>query len=81
MSATVAVPLVCLDSSSSPTEQFHDQVYPARRPAVLRGVPLGPAPSLWTPDYLCGKCGERPVKVHVSPVPQMDFIRKNFVYR
>ena len=80
MSTTAAVPLVHLNSSS-PSDQFHELVYPARRPAVLRGAPLGRAPSLWTPGYLAEKCGERPVRVHVSPVPQMDFIRKNFVYR
>ena len=74
---TVAVPIHQVDSS----EQFHAQIYPSRRPAVLRGVPLGAAPSLWTPEYLSEKVGERLVKVHVSPVPQMDFVRKNFVYR
>lgn len=71
------VPVVELGSS----ERFKTLVYPARRPAVLKGVPLGPAPSLWTPDYLAEKCGDRPVKLHVSPVPEMDFIQKNFVYR
>ena len=81
MSTTATVPLVHFDSSSSPSDQFHELVYRTRRPAVLRGAPLGAAPSLWTPRYLAEKCGERPVKVHVSPVPQMDFIRKNFVYR
>ena len=73
----VAVPIHQVDSS----EQFHAQIYPSRRPAVLLGVPLGAAPSLWTPEYLSEKVGERLVKVHVSPVPQMDFVRKNFVYR
>ena len=77
MAASRSVPVVHLDSS----EQFHALVYPTRQPAVLRGVPLGRAPSLWTPDYLAGQCGDQPVKVHVSPVPQMDFIQKNFVYR
>ena len=66
---------------SCASDQFHTLVYPTRQPAVLRGVPLGPATSLWTPDYLCEKCGDLPVKVHVSPVPQMDFIKKNFIYR
>ena len=77
MAASRSVPVVHLDSS----EQFHALVYPTRQPAVLRDVPLGRAPSLWTPDYLAGQCGDQPVKVHVSPVPQMDFIQKNFVYR
>ena len=72
-----AVPVVCLNSA----EEFRATVYPTRQPTVLKGVSLGPAPSLWTPQYLASKCGIRPVKVHVTPVPQMDFIRKNFVYR
>lgn len=62
-------------------EDFMTKVYIKRRPAVLKGIELGSAPSLWTPDYLCRKCGERAVKVHVTPVPRMDFIRKNFIYR
>lgn len=72
-----SVPVVQLDS----LEEFHSTVYPTRRPTILRGVSLGPAPSLWTPSYLAEKCGSLPVKIHVSPVPQMDFINKNFVYR
>ena len=74
---STAVPVVELGSS----ERFKALVYPARQPAILKGVALGPAPSLWTPDYLAEKCGDRPVKLHVSPVPEMDFIQKNFVYR
>ena len=72
-----SVPVVQLDS----VEEFHSTVYPTRRPTILRGISLGSAPSLWTPSYLAEKCGGLPVKVHVSPVPQMDFIKKNFVYR
>lgn len=79
--SSVAVPLVHVRSDSSPSEQFHELVYRARRPALLRGIPLGPATSLWTPSYLVEKCGEREVKVHVSPVEQMDFVAKNFIYR
>ncbi|XP_015252512.1 PREDICTED: tRNA wybutosine-synthesizing protein 5 isoform X1 [Cyprinodon variegatus] len=62
-------------------EVFLEQVYPARRPAVLRGVDLGPCVDRWTTEYLEMKGGEREVKVHVSTVPQMDFLNKNFVYR
>lgn len=32
-------------------------------------------------DYLAAKGGDREVKVHVSSVPQMDFLHKNFIYR
>ncbi|MBN3307270.1 TYW5 protein, partial [Amia calva] len=52
-----------------------------RRPAVLRGVSLGPCTDRWTVDYLCEKGGAREVKIHVSSVPQMDFLHKNFLYR
>ena len=65
----------------STKEDFMTKVYCKRIPMVLKGIDLGDAPSLWTPDYLCRKCGEKAVKVHVTPVSRMDFIRKNFVYR
>ena len=67
--------------SVSTREQFESEVYPSRQPAVIRGVDLGRAPSVWSPEYLCDKCGARPVRVHVSPVQQMDFISKNFAYK
>ncbi|XP_029967549.1 tRNA wybutosine-synthesizing protein 5 isoform X1 [Salarias fasciatus] len=60
---------------------FLRDVYPLRRPAVLRGVCLGPCLQKWTVDYLAEKGGCREVKIHVSTVPQMDFLHKNFVYR
>lgn len=52
-----------------------------RRPAVLRGVELGPCVDRWTVQYLGIKGGDKRVQVHVSAVPQMDFLRKNFVYK
>ncbi|XP_024142902.1 tRNA wybutosine-synthesizing protein 5 isoform X2 [Oryzias melastigma] len=62
-------------------EKFLQEIYPERRPAVLRGVPLGPCQQLWTTEYLAQQGGDKEVKIHVSTVPQMDFLRKNFVYR
>ncbi|XP_028291729.1 tRNA wybutosine-synthesizing protein 5 isoform X4 [Gouania willdenowi] len=62
-------------------EKFLRDVYPQRRPAVLRGVCLGPCLHKWTVDYLRRKGGSKQVKIHVSTVPQMDFLRKNFVYK
>ena len=63
-------------------EQFLSVVYPSREPCILRGVDIGPAPSLWTVDYLSKICGhDRNVKVHVCPQRHMDFIGKNFMYR
>ena len=76
-SSSITVPVVHVDS----VEQVQAVVYHTRRPTVLKGVPLNVAPSLWTPEYLADACGSQSVKLHVSPVPQMDFIRKNFVYR
>uniref|UniRef100_A0A8C6TEY2 tRNA-yW synthesizing protein 5 n=1 Tax=Neogobius melanostomus TaxID=47308 RepID=A0A8C6TEY2_9GOBI len=52
-----------------------------RRPAVLRGVCLGPCLEKWTAHYLREKGGDMEVKVHVSTVPKMDFLHKNFVYK
>ena len=63
-------------------EQFLSVVYPSREPCILHGVDIGPAPSLWTIDYLSKICGhDRNVKVHVCPQRHMDFIGKNFMYR
>lgn len=52
-----------------------------RRPAVLRGVGLGPCLEKWTVEYLAQKGGDKEVKIHVSTMPQMDFLRKNFAYK
>ncbi|KAM4608418.1 tRNA wybutosine-synthesizing protein 5 [Polymixia lowei] len=60
---------------------FVQEIYPKRRPAVLRGVCLGPCLDNWTVEYLGRKGGEKEVKIHVSTVPQMDFLHKNFAYR
>lgn len=62
-------------------EVFTRRIYPRRRPAVLRGVPLGPCLEKWTVDYLREKGGDKTVKVHVASTPQMDFLHKNFLYR
>ena len=63
-------------------EQFLSVIYPSREPCILRGVDIGPAPSLWTADYLSQICGhDHNVKVHVCPQSHMDFIGKNFMYR
>ncbi|CAL1582639.1 unnamed protein product [Knipowitschia caucasica] len=60
---------------------FLRDIYPKRRPAVLRGVSLGPCLEKWSPDYLREQGAELEVKVHVSTVPAMDFLHKNFVYK
>uniref|UniRef100_A0A3P8ZSK9 tRNA wybutosine-synthesizing protein 5 n=1 Tax=Esox lucius TaxID=8010 RepID=A0A3P8ZSK9_ESOLU len=62
-------------------EVFRRDIYPMRRPVVLRDVGLGPCLDKWTLEYLTQKGGNCEVKVHVSTVPQMDFLHKNFVYR
>ncbi|KAK0153601.1 tRNA wybutosine-synthesizing protein 5 [Merluccius polli] len=60
---------------------FLRDIYPQRQPAVLRGVDLGPCLQKWTAEYLGQQGGDRDVKIHVSTVPQMDFLKKNFVYK
>lgn len=62
-------------------ECFEAEISVKREPAVLRGLDLGSAVEKWTPGYLAERGREKPVKVHVCPSPQMDFINKNFVYR
>ncbi|XP_075009691.1 tRNA wybutosine-synthesizing protein 5 [Calonectris borealis] len=62
-------------------EQFLRDVYPRRKPVVLKGMELGTCTTKWTVDYLSQAEGSKEVKIHVSAVPQMDFLSKNFVYR
>ncbi|KAK7112298.1 tRNA wybutosine-synthesizing protein 5-like [Littorina saxatilis] len=62
-------------------DSFLTEIYPKRRPAVLRGVDIGPCRDKWTVEYLATQGITTQVKVHVSTMPQMDFINKNFLYR
>ena len=78
----MAVASIAVDEAivSSP-EDFQSLVYSSRKPCVLKELDIGRASSLWTADYLREKCGERSVRVHVTPETKMDFINRNFVYR
>ncbi|KAK3589777.1 hypothetical protein CHS0354_021110 [Potamilus streckersoni] len=60
---------------------FTEEIYPKRFPVILRNVEIGPCQEKWTVEYLAEKGGNKEVKIHVAPTPQMDFIQKNFVYR
>ncbi|KAM8856618.1 LOW QUALITY PROTEIN: tRNA wybutosine-synthesizing protein 5 [Spinachia spinachia] len=60
---------------------FLRDIYPKRRPAVLRGSCLGPCLEKWTVEYLGERGGDKEVKIHVSTQPQMDFLHKNFAYK
>ncbi|XP_074550213.1 tRNA wybutosine-synthesizing protein 5 [Halichoeres trimaculatus] len=62
-------------------EVFLRDIYPQRSPVVLRGINLGPCLEKWTANYLCEKGGNKEVKIHVSTVPKMDFLHKNFAYK
>ncbi|MFT7815046.1 tRNA wybutosine-synthesizing protein 5 isoform X1 [Arapaima gigas] len=62
-------------------DTFLRDIYPTRRPAVLKGVSLGPCCDRWTVEYLAERGGPKDVKVHVSAEPRMDFLHKNFLYR
>eukprot|EP00455_Lapot_gusevi_P051340 TRINITY_DN7628_c0_g1_i2.p1 TRINITY_DN7628_c0_g1~~TRINITY_DN7628_c0_g1_i2.p1 ORF type:complete len:314 (+),score=46.33 TRINITY_DN7628_c0_g1_i2:81-1022(+) len=52
-----------------------------RRPVILRGVDIGPAPHKWTPQYLIQHAPPQTVSVHVCEDNKLDFARKNFVYK
>ncbi|XP_041433029.1 tRNA wybutosine-synthesizing protein 5 isoform X5 [Xenopus laevis] len=67
-------------------QTFLQDIYPLlvdfqRKPVVLKGLHLGDCSTKWTVDYMSKTGGSKEVKIHVSEVPQMDFIRKNFLYR
>ena len=62
-------------------ETFKEFYYPKRLPVVLRGFDIGPCQDRWNVQYLSTVFGETPARIHVSPVPQMDFLKKNFQYK
>lgn len=62
-------------------EYFVQEIQSKRRPAILRGVNIGECISKWTPDYLIQTVGDLEVKIHVSSEGQLDFIKKNFLYK
>ncbi|CAH2306031.1 tRNA wybutosine-synthesizing 5 isoform X1 [Pelobates cultripes] len=78
-----------LEQCRIPVQQFTDvdknkflqEIYPLRKPVVLKGLDLGVCKTRWTVDYLSKIGGDHEVKIHVSEMPQMDFIKKNFIYR
>lgn len=51
-------------------------------PAIIKGLDVGSCTIQWTNEYLKQQIGiERPVVVHASPSPHMNFQSKNFAYR
>ena len=52
-----------------------------REPFILKNFDLGPCKQKWTVDYLQNIVKDKQVKIHVSSVSNMDFLKKNFVYR
>ena len=64
-------------------EKFLGQVEPLRRPAVLRGLDLGPCVHKWRdPSYVATAAGpDLPVRIHAAKDGRMDFRAKNFSYR
>ncbi|GFY78948.1 tRNA wybutosine-synthesizing protein 5 [Trichonephila inaurata madagascariensis] len=52
-----------------------------RLPFILRGANIGSCTEKWTPDYLSEVLGNEEVKIHVSEFQQLDFLKKNFLYK
>ena len=52
-----------------------------REPFILKNYNLGPCMQKWTVDYLKSVVKDKQVKIHVSSVSNMDFLKKNFLYR
>lgn len=62
-------------------EFFRQEIQPLRRPAIVRGFDLGPCVQKWhRVEYIKQKEEDRPMKVHLSKEPLMDFRLKNFRY-
>ncbi|GLI67646.1 hypothetical protein VaNZ11_011895, partial [Volvox africanus] len=66
-------------------EAFERDISPGRKPVILEGQNLGPAPGVWTPEYLMNLPAAKStlVSVHVSREPhgRLDFVNKNFAFR
>lgn len=62
-------------------DDIMELIHTNRKPALFRGIDIGPCSKLWTFDYLASKIGSLNVKVHVSVDSKMDFINKNFTYK
>ena len=52
-----------------------------REPFILKDFDLGPCLHKWSVDYLANVIKDKQVKIHVSSVSNMDFLKKNFLYR
>ena len=75
MAAPIPVPVLTYTGP----EQLLAEVAVSRRPAVLRGCPLGPCLA-WTPDTLARRLAGVTRPVHVTSDTNMSFVTKNFRY-
>ena len=80
MAAAPIEPLLVLESPSA--EELAAQAVLPRRPALLRGLDLGPAASLWAdPAHFAAHAdGDAPVSVHVARSPELDWHARSFDY-
>jgi tRNA wybutosine-synthesizing protein 3 len=80
MAAAPIEPLLVLVSPSA--EELAAQAVQPRRPALLRGLDLGPAASLWAdPAHFATHAdGDAPVSVHVARSPELDWHARSFEY-
>ncbi|XP_065673076.1 tRNA wybutosine-synthesizing protein 5 [Hydra vulgaris] len=60
---------------------FKTNIYTQRKPVVIKGLNVGVATEKWDVSYLSENVKKAPVQIHVCPVPEMDFINKNFLYK
>ena len=74
--------MAAVEEYENPTvDIFCEQISVKRKPAVLRNLDIGEGWKTWTPEYLASAIGSVPVKLHVCPVSQMNFLKKNFLYK
>ena len=67
-------------SSNDSRKLIENWVLNVRKPLVIRDYPAGDCATKWTPDYLAGAVGEKPVSVHESSSNCLRFLKKNFTY-
>ena len=79
--AKLKVDIVDVDGIDNFPEFFQSHIYLQRKPTIIKGLNIGDAVEKWSGQYLSESVKNIPVQIHVCPVPALDFLNKNFLYK
>lgn len=65
----------------TPDQSVFDAIQRIGEPALLKHCDFGKCFSLWSPEYLSEKIGDKIVNIHTSMSNNLNFIEKNFTYQ